>query len=399
MTHDQNRFSFRRQALAADLCNSLEGKGLVDSASGLFLAAPRRTGKSTFLREDLVPEAGRRDWLVIYVDLWSDRARDPALLLAEAIKNAIASQQDIITRMVKSAGIDKISVMGTLTFDLARIGEAGGVTLADALAHLVGKTGRPVLLIVDEAQHALTSEDGVNAMFALKAARDRLNQGNAGTRLFLVFTGSHRDKLAHLVLKKDQPFFGSQVTPFPLLKQEFTDAYTHWVNARLAAGNQFDKQDMYEAFQWVGHRPEMLKAIIGEIALDLGEARNLGQLLKDGAAGLRERLWDSLESEMAGLTDLQLTVLEVMSRRGKDFSPFTENALQAYRETLGLETLAAHAVQTALDGLRDKNLIWRSARGAYALEDETLAQWFLHGRGRPKPPPLPCDPRHCPTHP
>lgn len=381
MPQDQNRFSFHRQVLAADLCNHLEGKGLIDSSSGLFLSAPRRTGKSTFLREDLVPEAARHDWLSIYVDLWSDRARDPALLLADAIGSAIAGQQGVIARMATSAGLDKLNVMGTLTFDLNKVGLAGGATLSDALAHLADKAGRPILLIVDEAQHALTSEDGVNAMFALKAARDSLNQGSAAPRLFLVLTGSHRDKLAHLVLKKDQPFFGSQVTPFPLLKRDFTDAYTDWVNARLAVTNQFDKQDMYEAFQWVGHRPELLKAIIGEIALDLGEARNLGQLLKEGAAGLRDRLWASLESEIAGLSDLQLAVLEVMVKRGKDFSPFTEDALSAYREILGQETLAAHTVQTALDGLRDKNLIWRSARGAYALEDETLAQWFLHGRG------------------
>ncbi len=377
---DINRFAFHRQPLAADLCNSLEGKGLVDSSSGLFLAAPRRTGKSTFLREDLVPEAGRRNWLCVYVDLWSDRSRDPALLLAEAIRNAIAGQQGIVTRMAKSAGLDKLNIMGTLSFDLSKLGLPGGATLANALAHLAEKAQKPVLLIVDEAQHALTSDDGVNAMFALKAARDSINQGKAGARLFLVFTGSHRDKLAHLVLKKDQPFFGSQVTPFPLLKQEFTDAYTDWVNARLAAGNQFDKQDMYEAFQWVGHRPEMLKAIIGEIALDLGDAGNLGQLLRQGAAGLRTRLWDSMESEVAGLTELQKAVLEVMVRKGKDFSPFSEDSLKAYREILGQEALAAHSVQAALDGLREKDLIWRSARGAYALEDESLAQWFAQGR-------------------
>jgi len=107
----------------------------------------------------------------------------------------------------------------------------------------------------------------------------------------------------------------------------------------------------------------------------------LRQLLKAGATALRDRLWGSLESELAGLTELQLAVLEVMVKRGKDFSPFTEDALKAYREILGLQTLATHTVQTALDSLRDKNMIWRSARSAYALEDETLAEWFLHGRG------------------
>lgn len=74
---DTGRFSFHRQDLAHTLCDSLEGKGLADARSGLFLAAPRRTGKSTFLREDLVPEVERRGWIAIYVDLWADRARDP----------------------------------------------------------------------------------------------------------------------------------------------------------------------------------------------------------------------------------------------------------------------------------------------------------------------------------
>ena len=59
-------------------------------------------------------------------------------------------------------------------------------------------------------------------MFALKAARDALNQDAAarkaqGPQLMLVFTGSQRDKLANLVLKRDQPFFGAGVTDIPRL--------------------------------------------------------------------------------------------------------------------------------------------------------------------------------------
>ncbi|WP_416139832.1 hypothetical protein ACM26W_05460 [Halomonas sp. HK25] len=54
-------------------------------------------------------------------------------------------------------------------------------------------------------------------MFALKAARDALNLGGDSPGLRLILTGSSRDKLAMLVLSRDQPFFGSSVTPFPLL--------------------------------------------------------------------------------------------------------------------------------------------------------------------------------------
>ena len=50
-----------RTALAADLADALQGKTMFNNApNGLFLAAPRRTGKSTFLQADLKPELEQR---------------------------------------------------------------------------------------------------------------------------------------------------------------------------------------------------------------------------------------------------------------------------------------------------------------------------------------------------
>lgn len=56
-----------------------------------------------------------------------------------------------------------------------------------------------------------TRQQGINAMFAIKSARDQINSSLTTPKLMLVFTGSNRDKLAQLVLKKDQPFFGCGV--------------------------------------------------------------------------------------------------------------------------------------------------------------------------------------------
>jgi hypothetical protein len=47
------------------------------SFSGLFLAAPRRTGKSTFMLEDFRPALEEQGALVVYVDLWADKKIDP----------------------------------------------------------------------------------------------------------------------------------------------------------------------------------------------------------------------------------------------------------------------------------------------------------------------------------
>ena len=219
------RFSFRRPELAVDFAQSLEGKGLIDSSSGLFLAAPRRTGKSTFLREELIPEVTKRGWISVYVDLWADISRDPALLIADALKVEIARHEGAFKKVLKKVGLSKIKVAGA-QFELDNLGTPAGLTLSDALTYLSEATHKSIVLIIDEAQHALNSTAGVNAMFAVKAARDRLNQRAGDARLYLILTGSHRDKLAHLVLKKDQPFFGGQVTSFPLLGRGFTDAYT-----------------------------------------------------------------------------------------------------------------------------------------------------------------------------
>ena len=52
---------YPRTRLATALAEALQGEAAFsDAPNGLFLAAPRRTGKSTFLQSDLMPELARR---------------------------------------------------------------------------------------------------------------------------------------------------------------------------------------------------------------------------------------------------------------------------------------------------------------------------------------------------
>ncbi|WP_025131160.1 hypothetical protein [Pseudomonas sp. PH1b] len=382
-------FVFRRPALALNIADGLVGSGIQDYSSGLFLAAPRRTGKSTFLREDLLPECLRRGWLAVYVDLWANREKDPAELIAGAIAGALVPFEKGIRKLAKSWGVEKLSFLRTLSWDFSRSQLPEGATLTQALELLHSAAGKTVVLVIDEAQHALSSEAGLNAMFALKAARDQLNQGRdmdtSGLRL--VFTGSNRDKLAHLVLNRNQPFFGSSITPFPLLGRDFTKAYTAHLNAHLASTNQFNAEDLDQAFEWVGRRPEMLRSIIGQVALELGEASQLNELLRSSAEILRAGVWSEFESAWNGLTAAQRAVLEVMVERSISnlpFAPFTDDTLAAVGEALkasGSSTMpGTQTIQACIDALREKELVWKSSRGAYALEDNSFADWLQHYR-------------------
>ncbi|WP_017477478.1 hypothetical protein [Pseudomonas sp. PAMC 26793] len=372
-----------RKLLAEALARDLAGESFADYSSGMFLAAPRRTGKSTFLRNDLIPECKARGWLPVYVDLWMNREIDPAELISGAIGKALGEFESAVSKAAKKAGIDKISLLRTLSWDFTKPQLPAGTTLSHALDVLHQVSGQMIVLIVDEAQHALNSEGGVNAMFALKAARDHLNGSSTTDGLRLVFTGSSRDKLANLVLKSKQPFFGAHITPFPLLSRDFVEFVTDLWNQRLAATNQFNLEDMDYAFQLVGRRPEMLNKLLTEVSVGLGEASNLGELLRTGALNHQAGIWSDYESAYNDLSPLQQAVLEVMGERtlGKQaFSPFAEKTFQDVNRKLEQAQVEPNAstpnVQKALEVLREKELVWKANRGEYALEDSTMAEWL-----------------------
>ena len=111
------------------------------SGSGLFLAAPRRTGKSTFLREDLRPKLEAAGAVVLYVDLWADRKADPGEVIVQTVRAALATRGGAIARLAKSVGVEKVSIGGT-SFSLDRVGLASDVPLAAAFAALRGRSPR-----------------------------------------------------------------------------------------------------------------------------------------------------------------------------------------------------------------------------------------------------------------
>ena len=104
---------FHRTQLASDMADKIlyvpPGSA---SSSGLFLAAPRRTGKSTFLREDLRPQLEAKGALVVYADLWENRKADPGAVIIAAVRAELAKHEGVVTRLARASGMDKVSVGG-----------------------------------------------------------------------------------------------------------------------------------------------------------------------------------------------------------------------------------------------------------------------------------------------
>ena len=381
-----------RTALAEELVVALQGKtNFGDAHNGLFLAAPRRTGKTTFLRGDLAPALERAGAVVVYVDLWADAARDPGALIAEAIGRALQPHLGLVAKTAKKAGLEKVSLGGWLQVDTSRIGKVDGLTLVDALRALHDTAGKPVALVIDEAQHALTSEAGENAMSALKSARDQMNRPGE-VALMLVMSGSDRDKLLRLVNTNGAPFYGSQIQRMPALGADFIAHIVALIEAQRPDLQPADAAALQAAFKGFGNRPQFFMEALGQVLSPVAGLEGRFEPAMREAALQRQRDDESqMESDYLGLKPTEQAVLWRMLELGQRFRPYDADALKFYREKT-MHPVSVAQAQKALEVLRQRTpaLVWKSARGEYAVEDAAMHRWFEHRQAAGQwPPPSP----------
>jgi hypothetical protein len=189
--------------LVADLADRiLSTRPLSVASSGLFLAVPEATLE--VLREDLPGELAGRGAIVVHARLSTDA--DPGDTICAALRGELALHEGVAARL---GGLDNV-------------GLGRGVTLTAALSGLSLHTGKIIALVIDDAHHITSTQNGIDAMFALKAARDALNLDRTLHGLRFVAMSPYADKLAKLRNGSDQAFFLA-----PLLVLEGTTSRAH----------------------------------------------------------------------------------------------------------------------------------------------------------------------------
>ena len=388
---------YHRSALARQLAEQLLKPKVLDRPlrSGLFLSGLRRTGKTTFLRKDLIPVLEQGDWgpgahgrsaIVIYVDLWSNVSISPAELILRAVRAKLRELQDptsAIWAALKRVVRAEVAVHGfKFNFDLAKLGEEGGATLAEAFTQIVDEAGTDLVFIVDEVQECLGREDAQALMQALKAARDAINlRPNTPGYVLFIGTGSHRSLVQEMTVRRKEAFAGAVNLDYPLLDEGFVA----WVRDQMHAQSvtvQPSAAAAWQAFQDLGHRPEPF----------LDALRILTQTVQPGEdtdAMFRAIVWtkrDSLaDRELTALEDLGPLAQRIFSRiathEGEEARGiYSSEALEGYTAALGTE-VRTEDVQTTVIALQHKNLIHRMGHGAYAITDPFVRQVWLEREG------------------
>lgn len=84
-----------------------------------------------------------------------------------------------------------------------------------------------------------------------------------------------------------------------------------------------------------------------------------------------------MESDHLGLKPTEQVLLWRMLEQGPRFRPDDAEALRFYRDKLG-RPVSVQQAQKALESLRQRTpaLVWKSARGEYAVEDAAMHRWY-----------------------
>ncbi|PLP98919.1 ATP-binding protein [Cupriavidus pauculus] len=363
---------FRRHALACELAALLvDSEGKRTARSGVVRTAPRGTGKSVFLNNDLASALRRRGAVVIVADLAKNADADPADLIAKAVLETLKAHEGAIAQLARRVGLERIG-FGGVSF-LVSHPTSDGMWLSEALEALSDRTRRAIVLILDEAQQCLTTQRGTSLLTVLKAARDSLNISHDGMRIMA--TGSHRAKLMTL-LGRSKVFFCSKRISLPPLDGEFLD----WFHQHHGLPASLGPDACALLFRRAGYRPEVLadatlEAIAGG-SFQYGDATRTLRRAIDRQSN--EMHMDLLEV-IGRLPVVESAVARVMATIDKTRAGFDPATMSAYSDVVrridpGWDgQIDVDRVEQALTVLADKRLVWKSTVGVYMLEDPVVA--------------------------
>jgi len=362
---------FHRETYAAQMAEQLLNPGPLDEStrSGVFLSGIRRVGKTTFLRQDLIPALETRGALVIYVDLWVDRTKNPSALVHEAVRNTLRQLQTPGSGLLQRfKGLNLGAAGFSFGFQLDDVGQPGGATLAQAFEELVNTAHINVVLIVDEVQQTLGTEEGFALLHALKAARDAVNArpGMPG-RLLFIGTGSHKSLLADMTSRRAQPFAGAHLVSYLVLDREFVQ----WQLQRIAAtpGVVLPSLDTaWQGFQTMGNRPEELLKALRQ--LQQAHGTDPDTALRIICATLADAAADVELKAVEEFGELGKAVFERIATGPEDGATglFGVDALAAYADRTS-SVVETSQVQNIVDKMVSANLILRPTHGKYTVAD------------------------------
>jgi hypothetical protein len=371
----KSKYHFPRAELASQVAQMLTGSNLIGlSSDGLFIGGERRIGKTAFLINDLAPTLREQGYLVIYIDLTLVQSettihpiRQAFVTAKEEAKSQLKKTVKKITPAALSANV--FGVGGGVNFAK----QQENLSMLEAFYALHDATKKPIALIVDEAQRAMSTKAGQDALWALKSTRDQVkNNRESSAQLLLVFTGSNRAKLADMVTKKDQAFFGSTVIQMPYLGVDYIKDVCSNFNRAVPSAN-LDYKKTNQLFERLGKRPAVLWDAIQSCILSVEPMDTFNERVQIAVDQKKKDEEELVLVQIKNLPPLAQLVLKDIANEKESAPVFSTTNIKKYAAITKKKTLNTASIQAAIEVLINAELVWKSTRGVYQLEEPSYA--------------------------
>ena len=301
-----------------------------------------------------------------------------------AVRKTLAELQtpasSILHKLKRVGGADVGAFGFKFSFKLDSVGTEGGTTLAHALTEVVDQTKTNVALIVDEVQHAITSDDGNQMLLALKSARDAINpRPDTPGHFIFIGTGSHRALVSELTARRNQAFAGATSVPYPVLNGD----YVEHLLTRLVLEGATSLPSLavaIQAFGTLGNRPEEMLKALRHLSRHLPPGGNPDEHLPVIAATLRSTATDVELMKVEQLGGLATAIFErIASTDGDARGVFSVEAAADYTKASGRD-VRVEEIQPVVNDLVAANLIMRRGHGMYGVTDPFVQEIWREKR-------------------
>jgi len=343
---------------------------LLLSGANVTLFAPRRHGKTSFVRYDLLPALHEAGWFAARIDLWRNR-ENPELGLVEGLE-AVAYATPPRSALMRPMNLSSLRA----TFKVPGVDIQGnwspatGPTphpeaslenrLANAL-HLIAERGTHSLVALDEFQ-ALASKGSDNFVAAFRTVLQDVEG-----RLSVFFTGSSRDGLMRLFNRSRAPLFRSaESLTLPNLGDAFVDSRADYLDE--VAGVKVDRDALKLFFPRLCYTPLFLNEIV-RIMLVRGTA-DLDAAVREW---YRAKFDDEYAHWFAALQDVESAVMVWLATSGQK-TVYSEEAREAMRQYIEADAVPTTSrVQTAIRRLTGEQALEPTGvNGEYEISDQGL---------------------------
>ena len=364
MTDLTRLWHFNRPKLAASLVDRV----LAHERVALF--GPRQTGKTSLLREEVMPLATSRGALAIYIECWADKT-DPLGSINYGLQKAI-----------DDLSVPRAGAARTLKAPVRKLGFAGAsleisepprrdmpqskfLKVDALLSRILQETDKPVLLIFDEFQEAARTADADAAMAALRAA---LTQ--ASTRVGVIFSGSSEVLLLQAFSRAKAPLYGfAQAQAYPLLKEDFCGHVAR--KFREATTRDLPVVEAMRVMEQVGYQPGPFLSVVASVMAN--PRWTLDQAMQ---ALLDPKAQTPWSVGWFSLTSLQRMALRLIA---EEEQPTGKASLERAAQALGETHVQPSSITRALEALEKNGHIERDLMGGgkrYAVADPVMKAWL-----------------------